>query len=177
MTTPNDLDAETVIALLGLSRHPEGGWFRETFRDSASTAIYYLLKAGEVSQWHRIDKSEIWHWHGDAALDFSLSRDVKAGERYVLGADLASDQRPQLAVPPGAWQSARSLGAWSLMGCSVAPPFDFALRAGAEGLGARLTPPSFPRKRGRQKKLIHMLAAVDREGRAGDESPLVGDQE
>ena len=93
MTTPNDLDAETVIALLGLSRHPEGGWFRETFRDSASTAIYYLLKAGEVSQWHRIDKSEIWHWHGDAALDFSLSRDVKAGERYVLGADLASDQR------------------------------------------------------------------------------------
>lgn len=67
----NGPNAETVIALLGLTWHPEGGLFRETFRDSDSTAIYYhLLKAGEVSHWHRIDKSELWHWHGGAALDF-----------------------------------------------------------------------------------------------------------
>jgi predicted cupin superfamily sugar epimerase len=126
------LSAVDVVRLLDLHPHPEGGHFRETFRDprqdangrSLSTAIYFLLAAGERSQWHRIDAVEIWHWHAGAPLALKI-----AGSDGVstvrLGADLAAGERPQAVVPAGAWQAAESLGAWTLVGCTVAPGFDF----------------------------------------------------
>jgi uncharacterized protein len=126
------LSAAEVIRLLDLRPHPEGGHFRETFRDprrgadgrSFSTAIYFLLAAGERSHWHRIDMVEIWHWHAGAALALRLAgSDGLATVR--LGADLAAGERPQAVVPAGAWQAAESLGAWTLVGCTVAPAFDF----------------------------------------------------
>ena len=127
-------EAEAVIRRLGLVRHPEGGWFRETFRDAssaagtraASTAIYYLLQAGEVSRWHRVDASEVWHWYAGAPLRLTLSSDRGASETHILGADLASGAEPQRVVPAGLWQTARSLGDWTLVGCTVAPGFEFA---------------------------------------------------
>jgi predicted cupin superfamily sugar epimerase len=123
--------AGEIIALLGLERHPEGGWYRQTFADAVpggrprSTAIYYLLKTGEESAWHRVDAVEIWHWHAGAPLELRLSADGKATATQVLGADLAAGQRPQGIVPTGHWQSARSLGDWTLVGCTVAPGFEF----------------------------------------------------
>jgi hypothetical protein len=129
----NDASAEAVIAALGLAPHPEGGWFRETFREpaergqrSAVSAIYYLLRAGEVSRWHRIDASEIWHWYAGAPLLLTISPDGRSSTQHRLGGDLVSGERPQLVVPPRAWQSAVGTGAWTLVGCTVAPAFDFA---------------------------------------------------
>jgi uncharacterized protein len=126
-------EAEQVIAALGLAPHPEGGHFRETFRDAAtaggraaSTAIYYLLRQGELSRWHRVDAVEIWHWYAGAPLLLSLSEDGRGCRRLSLGNDLAAGERPQAVVPTGVWQSARSLGAWTLVGCTVAPGFEFA---------------------------------------------------
>jgi len=127
-------EAEAVIRRLGLVHHPEGGWFRETFRDAsagldfraASTAIYYLLQAGEISRWHRVDAVEVWHWYGGAPLSLTLSVDGRASETLVLGPDHASGAEPQRVVPAGVWQTARSLGAWTLTGCTVAPGFEFA---------------------------------------------------
>lgn len=125
--------AERVIAALGLAPHPEGGFFRETFRADApsggrgaSTAIYYLLRAGETSRWHRIDAVEIWHWYAGAPLLLSLSGDGKRCDRLRLGGAVTADERPQAVVPAQAWQSAVSLGAWTLVGCTVAPAFEFA---------------------------------------------------
>lgn len=127
------MDAASVIALLRLQPHPEGGHYRETFRApaeggerAAATAIYYMLAAGEVSHWHRIDASEIWHWYAGAPLALSLSEDGRTSRTATLGGDLAAGQAPQAAVPAGAWQSARSLGPWTLVGCTVAPAFEFA---------------------------------------------------
>ncbi|CAJ0889414.1 hypothetical protein AMST5_03960 [freshwater sediment metagenome] len=126
------LSAAEVARLLDLGPHPEGGFYRETFRDAAgaggraaSTAIYYLLPAGQVSAWHRVDAAEIWHWHAGAPLELTLFAD---GRHTVhrLGADLPGGERPQGVVPAGVWQSARSLGAWTLVGCTVAPGFEFA---------------------------------------------------
>jgi uncharacterized protein len=126
-------EAAQVIAALGLAPHPEGGHFRETFRDAAaggvraaSTAIYYLLRQGERSAWHRIDAAEIWHWYAGAPLLLSVSEGGRAARRLRLGIDLAAGERPQAAVAARAWQSARSLGAWTLVGCTVAPGFEFA---------------------------------------------------
>ena len=124
-----DLSAAKVIRLLDLRPHPEGGHFRETFRDarhdangrSLSTAIYFFLAAGERSHWHRIDAVEIWHWHAGAALALQIA----ASTTVRLGADLTVGERPQAVVPAGAWQAAESLGAWTLVGCTVAPGFDF----------------------------------------------------
>lgn len=129
---PTGLSAEEVARLLDLAPHPEGGYYRETFRDpqgtggrAASTAIYYLLPAGQVSAWHRVDAAEIWHWHAGAPLELGLFAE---GRHTVhrLGPDLAGGERPQGIVPAGVWQSARSLGGWSLVGCTVAPGFEFA---------------------------------------------------
>jgi len=128
------LTAETVARLLDLAPHPEGGFYRETFRDpnkvagarAASTAIYYLLPAGQVSAWHRVDAAEIWHWHAGAPLELSLYEAGGAHSILRLGADLVAGERPQGVVPAGVWQSARSLGAWTLVGCTVAPGFEFA---------------------------------------------------
>ncbi len=132
MRASSDLSAQEVARLLDLAPHPEGGSYRETFRDpqrvggrSASTAIYYLLPAGQVSAWHRVDAAELWHWHAGAPLELSLYEDVR---RTVLrlGDDLAAGDRPQGIVPAGVWQSAKSLGAWTLVGCTVAPGCEFA---------------------------------------------------
>ena len=120
MTDPDD-----VIAALELQAHPEGGWYRETWREPATTAIHYLLRAEERSRWHRIDATEIWHFYCGDPLELAVSVDGIAVDRQVLGPDLAAGQRPQLVVPAGAWQSARPLGAWVLVGCTVAPAFEF----------------------------------------------------
>ena len=125
------MNGDDIIKRLDLQPHPEGGHFRETFRDSAgngraaSTAIFYLLKAGEVSHWHRVDAAEVWHWYAGAALE--LSQAGEGGEKtvQVLGNDLEAGERPQIVVPAHAWQSARSLGDWTLVGCTVAPGFEF----------------------------------------------------
>ena len=119
-------EADRLIALLDLKPHPEGGHFRETFRDtggdgrSHSTAIYFLLKAGEASRWHRVDAAEIWHFYRGAPLELCIGKDI-----YVLGPDIDAAQAPQIVVPPQAWQAARSLGDYTLVGCTVAPGFEF----------------------------------------------------
>lgn len=127
-----NLSAEAVIAMLGLAPHPEGGHYRQTFADGvlvdgrpASTAIYYLLAAGERSHWHRVDAVEIWHHHAGAPLALSLSEDGSRSETLTLGSDLGAGERPQGIVPRDWWQSAISLGAWTLVGCTVAPGFRF----------------------------------------------------
>jgi uncharacterized protein len=124
MSVPNE--ADRLIEMLDLKPHPEGGYFRETFRDASgegrahSTAIYFLLKGGEVSRWHRIDVPEVWHFYRGAPLELTIGKD-----RYVLGHDIDKAQVPQLVVPAGQWQMARSQGDFSLVGCTVAPGFEF----------------------------------------------------
>jgi predicted cupin superfamily sugar epimerase len=126
------VNAEDIARHLGLAPHPEGGHFRETYRHrpgdgvrGAKTAIYYLLAAGEVSRWHRVDADEIWHYYAGAPLRLSVSDDGVATRVMRLGIDLASGERPQALVPAEAWQSAESEGAWTLVGCTVAPAFEF----------------------------------------------------
>jgi predicted cupin superfamily sugar epimerase len=128
------LSAADVIRLLDLRPHPEGGHFRETFRDTvaveggrvASTAIYYLLARGERSHWHRIDAAEIWNWYAGAPLKLDVAPEREARERVTLGNDLSAGERPQAIVPAHAWQAAETRGEWTLVGCTVAPGFDFA---------------------------------------------------
>lgn len=125
-----------IIEILGLRRHPEGGWYAETFRDNPdggrghSTAIYFLLEKGDRSHWHRVtDAAEVWHWYAGAAISLKIApQSGLAGEVRTLrlGPDIASGERPQHVVPAGWWQSAESIGDWSLAGCTVAPGFDFA---------------------------------------------------
>lgn len=126
--------AADVIRILGLKPHPEGGHYRETLRDTSvvadrralSTAIYYLLARGERSHWHRIDAAEVWHWYAGGPLALDLARNSNAAiERVVLGADLVGGERPQAIVPANAWQAAQSLGDWTVVGCTVAPGFEF----------------------------------------------------
>ncbi len=126
------MDAEAVIAALGLAPHPEGGHFRETWRHrpegggrGAGTAIYYLLRAGEVSRWHRVDAAEIWHYYAGDPLQLSIAAGRDGAERMRLGPNVAAHERPQIIVPAHAWQSAESLGAWTLVGCTVSPAFEF----------------------------------------------------
>ncbi|CAN7250927.1 cupin domain-containing protein [Pararhizobium sp. LjRoot235] len=127
------LSAQAIIETLNLQRHPEGGWYIQTFRDEAgggrghSTAIYYLLERGERSHWHRVrDAAEVWHFYAGAPLALSIAEDGKPATRITLGPDILSGERPQAIVPANWWQSAASLGAWTLVGCTVAPGFDFA---------------------------------------------------
>jgi predicted cupin superfamily sugar epimerase len=133
ISADNALSAADIIKLLELQPHPEGGHFCQIFRDTqlidgkrpASTAIYFLLARGERSHWHRVDAAEGWHWYAGAPLRLAIVEDGK--ERIVtLGADLNSGQRPQAVVPAHAWQSADTLGDWTLVGCTVAPGFEFA---------------------------------------------------
>jgi uncharacterized protein len=127
------LTAEDIIRLLDLKPHPEGGHFRETFRDTrqveanraASTVIYFLLARGERSHWHRVDAVEIWHWHAGAPLELEISQSEGRIARVTLGCNLAAGERPQAVVPAHAWQAAQSLGDWTLVGCTVAPGFEF----------------------------------------------------
>jgi uncharacterized protein len=122
------------MRLLDLVPHPEGGHFRETFRDdlriegerSASTAIYFLLARGERSHWHRIEATEVWHFYAGAPLLLETAATQAAAiTRITLGPDLTAGERPQAIVPAGTWQAAESLGAWTLVGCTVAPGFEF----------------------------------------------------
>jgi hypothetical protein len=124
--------AAEIIRLLGLQPHPEGGYFRETFRDPlrneggrpVSTLIYFLLGAGEISRWHRVDAAEAWHFYAGAPLELKTFQDGRGGA-HRLGPDLFNGERPQFVVPALCWQSAATLGAWTLAGCSVAPGFEF----------------------------------------------------
>jgi predicted cupin superfamily sugar epimerase len=125
--------ATEVIARLALKPHPEGGHYRETFRDprqdangrALSTAIFFLLARGERSHWHRIDAAEVWHYYAGHALELRIAD--HGGQRTVrLGSDLAAGEVPQAIVPAQAWQSSETTGDWTLVGCTVAPGFDFA---------------------------------------------------
>jgi predicted cupin superfamily sugar epimerase len=127
------LTAAEIIRRLDLKPHPEGGHFRETFRDAAaigeraaSTAIYFLLARGERSHWHRIDAVEVWHHYAGAPLALAIAAgDGAPAMHHRLGCDLSAGERPQAVVPARAWQSAESLGDWTLVGCTVAPGFEF----------------------------------------------------
>jgi uncharacterized protein len=142
-----DMSAAGIIRLLDLKPHPEGGYFKESWRDSrtvddgkggkraASTLIYFLLDTGDVSDWHRVDAAEVWHWYAGAPLVITVSPNGHDAEAHYLGPDLKANQRPQYVVPEGWWQTATSLGAWTLVGCTVAPGFDFA--------GFELAPPGW----------------------------------
>ena len=130
----NQLSGDEIIELLELAPHPEGGFFRETFRDAsavtdggraASTAIYFLLKGGQISRWHRVDAAEVWHWYSGAPLELGIAATAGGLKRIKLGNDLAAGERPQAVVPAHHWQQARSLGSYTLVGCSVAPGFVF----------------------------------------------------
>lgn len=134
------MDADEVIARYRLRPHPEGGHYRETIRAPAGageraavSAIYYLLKAGETSAWHRVDAVEIWHYYAGAPLRLSLSPEGRAATERLLGTGDGAE--PHLVVPAGCWQGAVSLGAWTLAGCTVAPAFEFA--------GFELAPPQW----------------------------------
>jgi predicted cupin superfamily sugar epimerase len=136
------MTAAQIIAALDLSPHPEGGWYRETWRApagqgerAAGTAIYYLLQVGEQSDWHRVDAAEIWLWHAGAPLSLTLSPNGHDAEAHVLGTELGMGQRPQLVVPAGCWQCATSLGAYTLASCAVSPGFEFA--------GLEMAPPDW----------------------------------
>jgi len=127
------MTAEDVIGLLGLQPHPEGGWYRETWRAAADagarpagTAIYYLLAAGQRSHWHRVDADEIWLFHAGDPLELRIApSDSGPAIAHRLGADLAAGAHPQIVVPARHWQAARSLGDWTLVSCTVSPGFLF----------------------------------------------------
>jgi predicted cupin superfamily sugar epimerase len=126
--------AAAIIERLGLERHPEGGWYRETWRAdvtlgsrASATAIHFLLDAGERSHWHRVDAAELWFWHAGGALDLSIALGEQGPvERVTLGPDVLAGEAPQALVPPGHWQAAEPIGGWALVSCVVSPGFTFA---------------------------------------------------
>ena len=126
------MNADDCIRTLDLQPHPEGGFYRETWRAPAhageratGTAIYYLLQAGRGSHWHRVDATEIWHYYAGAPLELLLSSDGAAADSVVLGTDLARGERPQIVIDAQVWQSAKTLGEFTLVGCTVSPGFEF----------------------------------------------------
>jgi uncharacterized protein len=129
------VDAAEIIEHLGLIAHPEGGWYRETWRSdsrvvgdedrAAGTAILFLLVAGELSHWHRIDAAEMWHHYAGAPLELWISPDGVERDLHLVGVDLMAGEQPQVVVPPGAWQAASSRGDFTLVGCTVVPGFSF----------------------------------------------------
>lgn len=130
----NSEHAAAIVEQLNLSPHPEGGWYRETWRADAqagarpgATAIHFLLEAHQRSHWHRVDACEIWLWHAGSPITLSIAPD-EAGpvSRQVLGGDVLAGQAPQLIVPTSHWQAAEPLGDWALVSCVVSPGFDFA---------------------------------------------------
>jgi predicted cupin superfamily sugar epimerase len=123
------VSAQAIIARLGLQAHPEGGWYRETWRGpevagrATGTAILFLLARGERSHWHRVDADEIWLWHAGAPLVLSMGQTAAATHR--LGPDVLAGDRPQIVVPAGWWQAAVTTGDWTLVSCTVSPGFRF----------------------------------------------------
>ena len=123
------MTADLIIARLNLAPHPEGGWYRQTWAGPMvngrpiGTAIHFLLQAGERSHWHRVDADEIWFWHAGAPLILSMGLDAARDQR--LGPDVLAGDAPQIVVPKGWWQAARTTGAYSLVSCTVAPGFQF----------------------------------------------------
>jgi predicted cupin superfamily sugar epimerase len=137
-------DAAAMIAALGLSPHPEGGWYRETWRAAATlpggraaaTAILFLLEAGQRSHWHRVDADEMWLFQAGASLELSVAEAGAPPRAAVLGPDPLAGHAPQQLVPAGAWQSAQGPAeGWTLAACVVAPGFEFA--------GFELAPPGW----------------------------------
>lgn len=143
-----DMPASEVIRILGMAPHPEGGWYVETFRSEDGpdqtgrgwmTAIHFLLEAGQVSHWHRVDAVECWFWHAGGPLVLSISDDGVSARAIQMGPNLRAGQALQAIVPAHSWQAAETLGAWTLVSCTVAPGFQFA--------GFELAPPDwFPGK-------------------------------
>jgi predicted cupin superfamily sugar epimerase len=139
----NHLSAGQIVRLLDLNPHPEGGYYRETWRDpltdangrALSTLIYFLLDVGDVSAWHRVDAAEVWHYYAGAPLVLTMSPNGHDASSSYLGPQFAAGQRPQIVVPAGHWQTATSLGEWTLVGCTVAPGFEFS--------GFELAPPNW----------------------------------
>ena len=129
-----ELNANDIIARLELRPHPEGGYYRETFRDqrvdaqgrSCSTSIYYLLTSGDRVPWHRIDAPEVWHFYAGSVLTLQIANEGGMQHMVRLGPGVGTDQRPQAIVPASAWQRAETTGDWTLVGCTVAPGFEFA---------------------------------------------------
>ena len=125
------MTAAEIVALLELAPHPEGGWYRQTFVAEVpggrahSTLMDFLLEAGQRSHWHRVESAEVWHWYAGAPMTIGISRDGKSVTEHKLGNDLAAGERPQVVIPSHAWQQATCLGEWSLVGCTVAPGFQF----------------------------------------------------
>ena len=125
------MTADEIIALLDLAPHPEGGWYRQTWAAEgpgrpAGTSIYFLLKTGERSHWHKVDAAEIWHFYAGSPLVLSIAENTEGpAKEHRLGPDLASGERPQILVPPDHWQAARTTGAFTLVGCTVSPGFLF----------------------------------------------------
>jgi len=127
-----DLTGDNIIRILGLEPHIEGGHFREIYRDAPAdgsrgvmTSIYFLLRAGERSSWHRVDAPEIWCYHSGSPLEVAIWSDGQSVKKFRLGSDLLGGERPQVTVPAGAWQAAKIFGDWSLVGCVVAPAFEY----------------------------------------------------
>lgn len=127
------MKAQEIIETLGLQPHPEGGWYRETWRAEATdgerpagTAIYYLLERGQRSHWHRVDADEIWHFYAGDPLRLLTSADDRGPvDAHLLGPSLARGARPQIRVPAHHWQAAEPTGDWTLVGCTVSPGFRF----------------------------------------------------
>jgi predicted cupin superfamily sugar epimerase len=134
------MEKPELAEVLGLEAHPEGGWYRETWRSevgirpegyggerASATAIYFLLAPGEESRWHRVRSAEIWLWHSGGPLTLEYGDELEKAEAFTLGPDVRAGQQPQVVVPAGAWQAARPAGDQPvLVSCVVSPGFDFA---------------------------------------------------
>ncbi|PJG46919.1 cupin [Sphingobium sp. LB126] len=132
MIGQDEAAARALIRSLDLSPHPEGGWYRETWRADAGpgtrasgTAIYFLLEAHQQSHWHRVDADEHWFWHAGAPLILSVAEEGGPVREWLLGGDVIAGQRPQGLVPAHHWQAARPMGGWTLVSCTVVPGFEF----------------------------------------------------
>ena len=125
------MDADRIIEMLDLEPHPEGGHYRQTWQAdgpgrAAGTCIYFLLRAGERSHWHRVDAAEIWHFYAGSPLILSISeKDTGPRSDHRLGPDLLAGDRPQIIVPTHHWQAAHAADGWALVGCTVSPGFQF----------------------------------------------------
>ncbi len=126
------MEPRHIIDELELQPHPEGGWFRETWRESSGggtrptgSAIYFMLTKGNDSRLHRIDATEIWHYYSGAAVELVVADQDGVETVHLLGPDVRGNQRPQVIVPLGVWQRARTVGEYSLVGCTVSPAFEW----------------------------------------------------